>query len=601
MTKDLVRVGCASGFWGDSDDGAKQLLDHGGLDYLVFDYLSEVTMSLLARAQAKNPDHGYARDFVTPTMDNLLDRVAESGVRVLANAGGVNLPACRDALEALIAAKGLTLKVAIVLGDDLMSRLDELRVARVEPFDDGADTLPERVTSMNAYLGALPIVRALEMGADIVLTGRCADSALVLGPLMHSFGWSETEYDKLAAGSLAGHIVECGVQATGGNFTDWASVEGWENMGYPIIEMRGDGSFFVTKPEGTGGLISELTVGEQLLYELGDPRAYILPDVICDFSHVTLRQEGPDRVLVRGARGHPPTEFYKVSTTYHGGYRSTTMFTMIGPNNYAKVRRTGEAILARCRRLMSERGFGDFRRTDLKVLGAEDAYGAQARPEARASRELVLRLDVQHDEDAALKIFTREIAPAGLAMGPGRCSLVGGRPGVAPQVRLFTFLIGKSQLQPRVIVDEMEEEIVIPKGQPLTSAPPVVETTQDAAKAPDPDWSAQVPLLSLAVARSGDKGNIANIGVIARQPDYLPFIKTSLTPEAVKSYFAHFVEGRAERFDLPAMHALNFLLHDALDGGGTSSLRNDPLGKAFAQMLLDYPVNVPPDLARALT
>lgn len=596
MTERRVRVGCASGFWGDSDEGARQLLALGNLDYLVFDYLSEVTMSLLARAKGKNPKHGYARDFVVPTMDDALTDLARGNVKVIANAGGVNLEACRDALVAAITSKGLSLKVAIVLGDDLMPREESLRDRGVVPFGGGAATLPDNITSMNAYLGATPIARALSLGADIVLTGRCADSALVLGPLMHEFGWSEADYDKLAGGSLAGHIVECGVQATGGNFTDWQDVEGWENMGYPIVDVCEDGTFHVNKPEGTGGLVSDLTVGEQLLYELGDPRAYILPDVVCDFSNVELVQSGESRVLVRGAKGRAPTEHYKVSATWHDGYRSTAMFTMIGRDNQAKVRRVGEAILERCRLLMRRRGYGDFRRTDLKVIGAEDAYGAQARPGARASRELVLRLDVHHDDFDALRVFTREIAPAGLAMGPGRCSLVGGRPAVTPLVRLFTFLIAKDAVKVRVSVDETTEKIGFQHGAPFE--PPPTDTSE--TETIPAGWTAEVPLAALAVARSGDKGNIANIGVIARRAEDLPYIRASLNCEGVKAYFAHFVEGKVERFDLPAMHALNVLLHEALDGGGTASLRNDPLGKAFAQMLLDYPVRVPPEIAAQL-
>lgn len=597
MTDRRIRVGCASGFWGDSDEGAKQLLGCGGLDYLVFDYLSEVTMSLLARAKTKNPQHGYARDFVHPTMDSILTQLADQNVKVIANAGGVNLEACRDALTDAIAAKGLELQVAIVLGDDLMLCEDQFRERGVVPFDGGASALPENITSMNAYLGALPIARALSLGADIVLTGRCADSALVLGPLIHGFGWSATDYDRLAGGSLAGHIVECGVQAVGGNFTDWRSVEGWENMGYPIVEVCEDGTFFVTKPEGTGGLVSELTVGEQMLYELGDPRAYILPDVVCDFSDVELVQSGENRVLVRGARGREPTEHYKVSATWHDGYRSTAMFTMIGRENYEKTKRVGEAILARSRNLMAQGGYGSFRRTSLKILGAEDAYGAQARLNARRSRELVLRLDVHHDDADALRIFAREVAPAGLAMGPGRCSLVGGRPGVTPMVRLFTFLVRKSDLAVQVILDGIAHGVHVPPGASLEAMP---------APSRDPDgpraeWVAELPLVALAVARSGDKGNIANIGVIARRPEYLPFIEASLTCAGVRSYFRHFVEGEVERFELPGTHALNFLLHDALDGGGTASLRNDPLGKGYAQMLLDYPIRVPREVAAALS
>ncbi|WP_342641794.1 acyclic terpene utilization AtuA family protein [Rhodoligotrophos ferricapiens] len=585
-----IRIGCASGFWGDSEDGARQLLYRDRVDYLVFDYLSEVTMSILARARAKDPRLGYARDFVSPTMRGLLGRIAETGTKVIANAGGINPLACRDALADLIDKQRLNLKIAVVLGDDLMLREAELRAADVEHMDDGS-RLPESLYSVNAYLGAEPIRAALELGADMVITGRCADSAIVLAPLMHEFGWQASDYDRLAGGSLAGHIVECGVQAVGGNFTDWEQVEGWEDMGFPIVDCAEDGSFIVTKPEGTGGLVTPLTVGEQLLYELGEPATYILPDVICDFTHVSLTDLGHDRVEVKGARGRVATDSYKVSATYQDGFRSTAMFTMVGRNNRAKIEKVGGAILARTRRLFRERGFGDYRRVSLKIIGAEDVYGPHARQGAMQSREQLLRLDVHHDEAEALKIFTREIAPAGTAMGPGRCSLVGGRPDVTPLVRLFSFLWPKNRVEIEIDINGQRHPVVVARGEPFQ--PPAPAQFKEATS---PDWdgpSRRMALADIAVARSGDKGNTVNIGVIARKSAYLPIIAEQVTAEAVKAYFAHLAHGPVQRYALPGFDAFNFLLHEALDGGGVASLRNDPLGKGFAQMLLDMPIEMP--------
>ncbi|MCG8548511.1 MAG: DUF1446 domain-containing protein, partial [Alphaproteobacteria bacterium] len=420
MSERRVRIGCGAGFWGDSPEGAIQLVERGNLDYLVVDYLSEVTMSVLARAKEKDPSAGYARDFIRPVMESILPDIASRGIKVIANAGGMNLPACRDALATLAAEQHVDMRIATVTGDDLSPDVETLRMDGVREMETGAP-LPDGLRSVNAYLGAGPIRAALDRDADIVLTGRCVDSALVLGPLMHEFGWSENDYDRLAAGSLAGHIVECGVQGVGGNFTDWQDVEGWDEMGFPILDCGEDGRFIVTKPPETGGLVSPLSVGEQVLYELGDPASYILPDVICDFTDVALDPLNGESVLVSGAKGRPPPDMYKVSATYLDGYRATAFFTMVGRDNYRKVERVGEAILARTRRLFAAQGLKDYRRTSLKILGSEDIYGEAARKEARASRELVLRLDVHHDDRKAVEIFAHEIAPAGTAMGPGRC------------------------------------------------------------------------------------------------------------------------------------------------------------------------------------
>ena len=296
MKKDLVRIGGASGFWGDSATGAVQLIASGQVDYLVFDYLAELTMSLLAAARLKNCELGYATDFVNVAMRSVLKDALAGGIRVIANAGGMNPRACAAALQDLAAELNLTVKIAVIDGDDVMALLPDLRAEGVP--------LPEKVVSANAYLGALPIKRALDAGAHVVITGRCVDSAVTLGALLHEFDWSMDDYDRLAAASLAGHLIECGCQGVGGLHTDWEAVPDWAHSGYPIVACRPDGSFSITKPAGTGGLVTPATVGEQLLYEIGDPARYILPDVVCDFTAVTLHQAGPDTVDVRGAKGY---------------------------------------------------------------------------------------------------------------------------------------------------------------------------------------------------------------------------------------------------------------------------------------------------------
>jgi hypothetical protein len=591
-----IRIGGASGFWGDSSVGAPQLVARGEVDYLVFDYLAELTMSILAAARGKNPELGYATDFVTVTMKTILQDVLARNIRVISNAGGVNPKACADAIAALAAEQGLQVKIAVVLGDDASALLPQLRREGVREMQSGAD-LPEKVLTANAYLGALPIRRALDEGAQIVVTGRCVDSAVTLGALMHEFRWTPEDYDKLAQGSLAGHILECGCQATGGLHTDWEAVPDWAHIGYPVLECRADGSFVAGKPPGTGGLVNTAVVGEQMLYEIGDPRRYLLPDVSCDFTGVTLAQVGPDRVEVRGARGLAPGPDYKVSATYLDGFRCSAQLTIIGFDAARKARRTGEAILERTRELFAQQGLADYSRTGIEVLGSEAAcFGPQAR--TGAVREAVLRLAVMHPQKAALELFAREIAPAGTSWSPGTTGAEG-RPSPSPAIRQFAFLLDKRRLEPRVLLDGKELAVEVPCGQDPVSPPtqPVrpepVEGPAGASTSSARTDDIEVPLITLAYARSGDKGDSSNIGVIARRPEWLPLLREQLTEQRVAAWLAHLVRGSVTRYDLPGIHALNFLCTQALDGGGMASLRNDPLGKGMAQILLALPVRVP--------
>ncbi len=582
-----VRIGCGAGFWGDSAEGPAQLVRAGGIDYLVMDYLAEITMSLLARAKAKRPDSGYATDFVTAVMKPLLPALAEQGIKVVTNAGGVNAPACKAALEALIKDAGLSLTVAAVSGDDLLARADELRAAGVSELDSGAP-LPAAPWSINAYLGAAPIAAALAAGADIVVTGRCVDSALALGPLMHEFNWAADDYDRLAAGSLVGHLIECGTQCTGGLFTDWQDVPGWDDMGFPIAECFADGSCIITKPAGTGGLVNVATVAEQLVYEIGDPARYLLPDVSCDFSAVTLVDSGAHRVRVSGARGRPPTTTYKTSVTYKDGYRATATMMIGGREARAKAERVADAILTRTRRLFAARGWADYRETSVEVLGSEATYGPHSRH--TDTREVILKLAVAHAEEAPLELFAKEIFPAATATAQGLTGFAGGRPGVQPVVRLYSCLVEKTGLP--ITVEVNAQTLALPAPVPQDAAdspPPAVPGPELAASLTDP----VVPLYRLAYARSGDKGNSANIGLLARHPDLLPLIRAQLGAPEVAAWFAHLADGPVTRYEWPGVHGFNFVLQRALGGGGTGSLRHDPQGKVYAQLLLDFPIRVP--------
>lgn len=578
MTGKIVRIGCSSAFWGDSALAVPQLIHGAELDYLVSDYLAEVTMSILARAQAKSPDMGYATDFVEVAMKQNIHDIKAKGIRVITNAGGINPVACRDALLKVAGEAGVELNVAVVLGDNLTANADAFHAAGYrEMFSDAA--FPDEVMSINAYLGARPIALALAEGAEVVITGRSVDSAVALGPLMYEFGWADDEYDRLAAGTLAGHILECGAQCTGGLFTDWQRV----------AEVEADGSFTIAKPRDTDGLVCFGSVAEQLLYEMGDPGAYHVPDVACDFTGVEMAEVGENRVRVTGARGQAPTPTYKVSATYRDGYRNQALLVIGGFDAAAKARRTGETVLARTRKMFQARNLGDYTETRIEVIGAEDMYGASAR--ADAGREVVLKIAAKHPDRAALSIFAREFAPAGTSMSPGTTGVASGRPTPVPVVRLFSFLLDKTEVPVTVLVNGREIPVDVATGGGFeTSASAGV--TAVPAEAPVGD-TVPVPLIRLCYGRSGDKGDNANVGLIAREARFLPLLRAQVTEEAVKQHFAHVCRGSVQRFDLPGLGAMNFLLDETLGGGGMASLHTDNLAKAFAQVLLAMEVEVP--------
>lgn len=590
--KTEVRIGGGGGFWGDSPQGARQIIEKGNVDYLVMDYLAEITMSILARMKMKSPDMGYAPDFVTKVMKPLAKEIAAKGIKVVANAGGVNVEACRDALEQVFVDEGVTLKIAVVLGDDISAQADDLRREGVIEMFSGV-AMPAKFTSVNAYLGASAIARALDEGADIVLTGRVVDSATVLGPLMHEFGWAAGDYDRLSAGSLVGHLLECGPQVTGGIFTDWRDVPGWDDVGFPIAICRPDGNFDLTKPEGSGGLVTPRTVSEQLCYEVGDPSAYVLPDVTCDWSHVSLELVGPDLVRVTGAKGLAPTGQLKVSATYPDGYRSAVTMMIAGREASAKAQSTGEAILKRTARLISEAGFPPYSETLIEVLGSDSNYGSD--PHSSQAREVVLKIAVRHVDRNALEIFAGEIYPAACSMAQGITGFAGGRPAPQPVIRLFSCLVDKARVPMSVAIGGLTLSVGHDMGGNVGPSTP--------AKADYPPLPAgprvTVPLIALAHGRSGDKGDKANIGVLARRPEDLPWIAAAVTPERVADWLGHFVRGDVRRFDWPGLNGFNFLMDQALGGGGVASLRHDPQGKALAQILMDLPVEVPADWVAA--
>ena len=600
MSEKTLRIAGASGFWGDASHSTSQLLNKASVDFIVYDYLAEITMSIMARARAKKPETGYALDFVSAAMKPNLKEIARQGVKIVSNAGGVNPQACANALRAVIAEQGLDLQVACIIGDDLLDQREPLAAQHHSEMFSAEPFPPvDKIASINAYLGAFPVALALEQGADIVITGRCVDSAVTLGACINHFGWGRDDLDQLAMGSLAGHILECGPQATGGNFTDWELVESLETIGYPIAEISADGSFLCSKPADTGGLVSVGTIAEQMVYEIGDPQAYILPDVVCDFSQVKLEQVGEDLVAVSGATGLPAPDSYKVCSTYADQWRGGHLLSLYGIDASKKAEKLAAAIFAASRRTLTLYGLPDFAETSVEVIGAESQYGAEA--QTGSYREVALKVAAKHADAAGIGILLKEMTGLGLATPPGLCGFAGGRPKPSPIVRLFSFELPKGALTAQVEINGQLLDCPDTQGTALdleTILRPAVPAM------PSSENLVPVPLVALAYARSGDKGDKSNIGIIARKPEYLPYIYAALTEQAVAQRFAHFIQSSAdipvERYLMPGCHGSNFLIHDVLGGGGMTSLRNDSQGKGYGQLLLDAQIPVSAEIAAPL-
>ncbi len=651
--KQRVRIGGACGFWGDSAMATPQLLQVPGLQYLVYDYLAETTMAILARARAKDPALGYATDFVQAVMAPHLQAIHSRGIKVIANAGGLNPEGCRDALLQVAHAQGIALRVAVVTGDDLMPQMAALQAQGVRTSTTTRTTadaplttppLPDNPLSANAYVGARGIAQALAAGADVVITGRCVDSAVVLGVLVHEWGWSWQDWDRLSAGTLAGHLIECGAQATGGLFTDWQDVPDWANIGYPVIDVAEDGSLELSKPEGTGGLIHPGAVAEQILYEVGDPAQYLMPDVCCDWREVqvartlsdtgnntmndTVHDSVRDTIRVSGARGLPAPTHYKANATWQDGYQLQLMMAIRGIDAPRKAERTAQALLTRSRQLMTQQGLSDYSETCVELLGGESHYGPHA--QQHIAREVVLRIAVRHAQAKALAVLQRECASSGTSMAPGTRSSFSGRADIQPVIKLCSFLVPKTQVRLQMQLGEDVQDASDPALPDTTTAsattsatpvpalaptfttaptlgtaehPSIKPGTRDATQAANATDEAlrDCRLIDLAWARSGDKGDDENIGVIARHDPAWDWLRTQLHADQVQAYFSHLVQGPVLRYEVPGLQALNFVLQQALGGGGVCSLRSDPLGKSFAQMLLDMPLRVPASVLATAT
>jgi hypothetical protein len=593
MSEKIVRIGGASGAFVDSAMAVPQLLTVPGINYLIFDYLAEGSMGVFGRMQAANPASGYLPDFVDVHVGPYLQEIKAKGVKIVSNAGGLNPQGLADALRRRADEMGVKLTIATVDGDDLRSRLDELRKRGVKEMFTGAP-LPDKILTANAYFGGFPIADALARGADVVLTGRVVDSALILGPLIHEFGWKPEDYDLLSAGTVAGHLLECGAQVSGGTFTDWADVPDWAHTGYPVGECRADGSCVITKPDGTGGLVSVGTVAEQLMYEVTDPQEYIVPDVVVDFTTVNLKQEGPNRVRVSGATGYAPTPTYKVSVTYDDGWRSVAVTPIIGVDAVKRAERQAAAILERTREMLRDRNLADWRISHTEILGNEAGYGHRARQQG--SREVLMKLVVEHEDKKAADLFWREQNSAIMNMSVGSSIGLGGVS--MPITQHYSFLIDKTELEARVTVEGEARIVKVPTAggyrKDSTVRPPVPAAPHEAA-------NTTVPLVSLAWARSGEKGDLFNVAVIARRPDYLGYIRQAMTPAAIADWYRHFLADsnapKIQSYEVPGIDALNFVVDESMAGGINKSPRLDSGAKGMAQQLLEFPIPVPEAVA----
>ena len=447
----IVRVAAAQGFWGDSLDAPRRQVEGGPVDYLMLDYLAEVTMSILQKQKERDPSMGYARDFVG-AVESVVPALVERGVRIIANAGGVNPTACAAAVRAVLARHGAAdrVRIGVVSGDDLLPRLDELiasghSLANMETGESLA-TVRDRVLSANAYLGSRPIVEALKLGAQIVITGRSTDTALTMAPLRFTFGWADDDWDRLAAGIIAGHIIECGAQCSGGNcLYDWREIPDLADVGYPIVEGQADGTFVVTKHAGTGGRVSVQTITEQLLYEMGDPRSYITPDVVADFTSIQLAADGPDRVRVFGIKGRPATDKLKVSVAYRSGFKAVGTLVYSWPDALEKAQVADRVLRERLDRLGLR-----FDKILTEFVGANATHGPLTPLASSDVPEVQLRVGVRSENKATVERFTREIAPLVLNGPPSVTGFAGGRPKTEEIVAYWPALIDKKVIQPRV-------------------------------------------------------------------------------------------------------------------------------------------------------
>jgi hypothetical protein len=600
--KNFIRIGNAGGFWGDDLSALRRQLKGGPLDYISSDYLAEITMSILRKQQLKNPKLGYVTDFVEQIVDNAA-LIKEKKVKIISNAGGMNPLGCAREIIRRLKPQGIQFRIAVIEGDDIYPFLNDYYPSKAtfEDMEDGKpfSMIKDRVQSANAYLGVKPIVKALEEDAEIIIAGRVTDTSISIAPMIYEFDWAYDDWDKMASGLIAGHMMECGAQSTGGNYTDWKKVKKWDNFGYPVTEIKADGTFVMTKHPDTGGLINPDTVKEQLLYEMGDPKNYISPDVIVDFTTIRIASDGENRVRVSDIKGRPATPFLKVSMAYADGYKARGSVIISAPEALEKARKFEEIFWQRLNM--------NFEKQNTEYIGYDSAQGHLS--PRHEPNEIMLRFTVYDKDREKLSFFAENIAPVILS-GPPGVAVTGGRPKPQSVMTYWPTLIPKSLVETQVKILDEKGEILLEEMIPsttgyetetaLTESPRQISESADNYEPPTFPQSRKVRLMDICMARSGDKGDMVNIGVVARNENIYHFIKDHLTAERIKYIFGNLCKGKVTRFELDNLHSLNFLLDHSLDGGGTKSLMIDAQGKTFASALLNQYIDVPENILKTI-
>ncbi len=598
--KRKIRIGNAGGYWGDDLSALKRQLTGGPLDYITMDFLAEITMSILQRQQKNNADLGYAVDFLHQ-LEDCLPLIVQKKVRVVSNAGGINPIGMGRKIIEMAKSMGLNIKVGVVYGDDIVNQLYELTAAgeKFTNMETGENFhgVRSRITSANIYLGAEPVVKALDAGCHVIVTGRVTDTGITLAPMIHEFGWSMDDWDKMASGIIAGHIIECGAQASGGNITDWKDVKSFHQIGYPIIEMEPSGEFVVTKHKKTGGLVSEKTVKEQLVYEMGDPENYISPDGIARFDTIKLKVEGKDRVRVSGVKGKPEPDCLKVSMSFEDGWKSNGAVLVSGPDTYDKAETVADILWKKLKHKY------DATRTD--VLGSGSIWPDQFRTEE--PNEVLVRFAVRDKDFGKVRDFGKALSTLILSGPAGMAVTTGGRPKPSKVVAYWPALMHRSRVNAKVLVigtDQKESfyEINFPIRVDTNNDESVDKKVKEVKRKPLKigGKTTSVLLREIAYARSGDKGDTCNIGVLARSEAIYHWLVDNLTSERVKEFFDGITFGKVTRYELDNLHALNFLLEETLGGGGTKSLMIDPQGKTLSQALLQMKIRIPVSLLKSV-
>ena len=602
MKNNSIIIGNAGGFWGDDFDAFRKQLEGGKLHYLTLDYLAEVTMSILRKQQLKNPEVGYIPDFVLQVQNNL-DLILQNNVKIITNAGGLNPIACGEKILDILKKHQLEkkIKIAVVYGDNILPNIDSYE-EDFENLDNPQIKFKEirkNLQIANVYFGAKAIVEALKNHANIIITGRVSDASLVMAPMIYEFDWQDNDWDKLASSLVAGHLIECGTQVTGGNYTDWHLNQDWK-LGYPLIEAFPDGSFILKKHKNTGGIINKDTVREQLLYEIEDPYNYISPDVIADFNSIQIQEKNDNEVFFKNIKGKPPTKYYKVSMGYHDGYKVYGDLIVSGPNALQKAKVLEEMLLNKLTK--------KFYRFNVSMIGYNSCHKNLI--SFNEANEILLRFYAHDYDQNKLDELTRKI-PSLILSGPPGISYTGGRQKISEVIAFYPTLIEKKKVEPQLVIlnpqknyfkisinHQFEKEFIPTEPQICESNN--IKLNLDFLYKNKYDLI-DVSFYDICLARSGDKGDKINLGIIARSKEIYDFLKEILTADYIKFLFREICKGKVRRYEIPNLNAFNFILEESLEGGGTRSLQIDAQGKSIAQAFLNQKIKIPKYLLNTIS